>query len=133
MIGTSVMKEFKKRFILWFWFVVTYLLDNWKKFMPCTSNKCIDKNKCLTNITVKFVKNILSKVPNKDETLSTKRSWFLYPLQLLLYRSIIEHSVKLYEMLCAIWYNLYNLKNIHGGVLLTLLKVTLIHGCFSLF
>ena len=42
----------------------------------------------------------------------------------------------------AIWYHLYNLKNMkntHGGVLLlvkleaTLLKVTLLHGCFSRF
>ena len=39
------------------------------------------------------------------------------------------------------WYHLYNLKNVensHGGVLLlvkptTLLKVTLLHGCFSRF
>ena len=44
-----------------------------------------------------------------------------------------------YVMRCAIWNNLYNLKNvknIHGGVLLlvaTLLKVTLLHGCFSRF
>ena len=44
-------------------------------------------------------------------------------------------------MLCAIWYNMYNLKNVkntHGGVLLlvkpaTLLKVTLLRGCFSRF
>ena len=43
-------------------------------------------------------------------------------------------------MLFAIWYHLYNLnnvKNIHEGVLLlkpvTLLKVTLLHGCFSRF
>ena len=45
-------------------------------------------------------------------------------------------------MFCAIWYHLYNLKNqknTHGGLLLlvklqakppTLLKVTLLHGCF---
>ena len=46
-----------------------------------------------------------------------------------------------YVMLCAIWYHLYNLKNVkntHGGVLLlvkpaTLLKVTLLRGCFSRF
>ena len=51
----------------------------------------------------------------------------------------------LYVMLCAIWYNLYNsnnVKNAHAGVLrlvklqvfrpqLYLLKVTLLHGCFS--
>ena len=53
-------------------------------------------------------------------------------------------------MLYAIWYHLYNLKNVkntHGGVLLFvklqalagfklqlyLLKVTLLHGCFSRF
>ena len=36
-------------------------------------------------------------------------------------------------MLYAIWYYLYNLKNmknIHGGVLLLVLKATFIHGCF---
>ena len=44
-------------------------------------------------------------------------------------------------MRCAIWYHLYNLKNVkstHGGALLlakpvTLLKRTLLHGCFSRF
>ena len=44
-------------------------------------------------------------------------------------------------MYYTIWYHLYNLKNMkktHGGVLLlvkpaTLLKVTLLHGCFSRF
>ena len=45
-------------------------------------------------------------------------------------------------VLCAIWYHSYNVKNAknvkntHGGVLLLvllLLKVTLPHGCFSLF
>ena len=48
-------------------------------------------------------------------------------------------------MFCVIWYHLHNLKNVkntHGGVLLlfklqdesaTLLKVTLLHGCFSRF
>ena len=38
-------------------------------------------------------------------------------------------------MPCAIWYHLYNLKdmkNTHGGVLI-LLKLTLLHGCFSRF
>ena len=42
-------------------------------------------------------------------------------------------------MRCAIWYRLYNfknLKNTHGGVLLLLklqAKATLLHGCFSCF
>ena len=40
------------------------------------------------------------------------------------------------EVLCAIWYHLYNLKkrekNIHGGVLL-FVKATLLHGCISPF
>ena len=39
-----------------------------------------------------------------------------------------------YLMLCAIWYYLdssKNVKNTHGGVLLLVLKVTLLHGCFS--
>ena len=39
-----------------------------------------------------------------------------------------------YMMFCAIWYHFYNLKNVestHGGVLLlVILKVTLLHGCF---
>ena len=38
-------------------------------------------------------------------------------------------------MFCSIWYYLYNFKNMkntHGGVL-TLLKVALLHGCFSCF
>ena len=46
----------------------------------------------------------------------------------------------IYVMFCATWYHLYNLKfvkNTHGGVLLlvaaTLLKVPLLHGCFSRF
>ena len=36
-------------------------------------------------------------------------------------------------MFCAIWYHLYNLKNVkntYGGVLLF---VTILHGCFSRF
>ena len=41
-------------------------------------------------------------------------------------------------MFCAIWYHFYNLKNVkntHGGVLLLvkLLKVTLLHGFFFTF
>ena len=41
-------------------------------------------------------------------------------------------------MLCTIWYHLYKLKNVkntQGGVLLlvNLLKVILLHGCFSRF
>ena len=45
--------------------------------------------------------------------------------------------MKWFVMLCAIWYHLYNLKNMkstHEGVLLMaahLLKVTLLHECFS--
>ena len=38
-------------------------------------------------------------------------------------------------MRCAIWYHFYNLKNVentHGGVLISV-KLTLPHGCFSLF
>ena len=42
---------------------------------------------------------------------------------------------------CAIWYHLYNFKNVkntHGGVLIlvklqALLRLTLLHGCFSRF
>ena len=40
-------------------------------------------------------------------------------------------TVNEYVMRCAIWYHLYNLKNVkntHGGMLLLLL-----HGCFSRF
>ena len=48
----------------------------------------------------------------------------------------------LFVMRCAIWYHLYNLKNMkktHGGMLLllklqvTLLKVAILHGCFDVF
>ena len=54
-------------------------------------------------------------------------------------------SLLYYVMRSAIWYHSYNLKNVkntHGGVLLlvklhanpaALLKVTLLHGCFSRF
>ena len=50
-----------------------------------------------------------------------------------------------YVVRCAIWYHLYNLKNVknaHGGLLIlaklqalpaTLLKLTLLHGYFSRF
>ena len=39
-----------------------------------------------------------------------------------------------YVTLCAIWYHLHDLKimkNIHWRVLLLVLKVTFVHGCFS--
>ena len=39
-------------------------------------------------------------------------------------------------MLCAIWYHLYNFKNVkntHGGKPAILLKLTFLHGCFSCF
>ena len=64
------------------------------------------------------------------------------------YNSITHHYKSMfssYEMLCAIWYHLYNLKNVKntlGGMLLlvklqaepaTLLKVTFLHVCFSHF
>ena len=55
-------------------------------------------------------------------------------------------NTSLYVVRCAIWYHLYNLKNVEitrGGVLIlvklqawayaTLLKLTLLHGCFSRF
>ena len=35
-----------------------------------------------------------------------------------------------FVMLCAIWYHLYNLKNV---TVIFLLKLTLLHGCFSCF
>ena len=41
------------------------------------------------------------------------------------------NTQNIYVMCCAIWYHLYNFKNVkntHGGVLL---KVTHLHGCFS--
>ena len=55
--------------------------------------------------------------------------------------------LRLYVMLCAIWYYLYNFKNVkntHGGVILlvklqaeactkTLLKLAFLHECFSRF
>ena len=50
-------------------------------------------------------------------------------------RCKVNVSANPYEMLCVIWYHLYNLKNLrdtHGEVLL-LVKASLIHGCFSRF
>ena len=35
--------------------------------------------------------------------------------------------------LCAIWYYLYNLKNVKNTQPATLLKLKLLHGCFSRF
>ena len=51
---------------------------------------------------------------------------------------IIKELLWKYVMRCAIWYYLYNLKNkknTHGGVLIlvTLLRLTLLYGCFSRF
>ena len=48
----------------------------------------------------------------------------------------ITNLLETFEMLCAIWYHLYNLKNVkntRGGMLkpATLLKVTLLHWSFS--
>ena len=53
---------------------------------------------------------------------------------------ILAEGMK-YAVRCAIWYHLYNLKNVkntYGGVLTlaepaTLLKLTLPHRCFSRF
>ena len=53
-----------------------------------------------------------------------------------------DKSMNRYMMHCAIWHHLYNLKNLkntHGEALLlvkfpaTLLKISLLHGCFSCF
>ena len=58
-----------------------------------------------------------------------------------LFHAGASHTLS-YVMFCTIWYHLYNLKNVkntHGGVLLlvqlqaTLLKVALLYGCFSRF
>ena len=57
---------------------------------------------------------------------------------------VSQGAVSLNVMSCAIWCHLYNLKNvksIHGGVLIlvklqasaTLLKLTLLDGCFLCF
>ena len=50
------------------------------------------------------------------------------------------HLIDMYVVRCAIWYHFYNLKNVkytHGEVLIlqpaTLLKLALLHGCFSRF
>ena len=56
-------------------------------------------------------------------------------------RSVYFLSGVFTNVRCVIWYHLYNLKNVkntQGEVLLfvkpaTLLKVSLLHGCFSLF
>ena len=58
---------------------------------------------------------------------------------------IIFAAIMIFVVRCAIWYYLYdlkNLKNTHGEVLIlvklqakpaTLLKLALLHGCFSRF
>ena len=58
--------------------------------------------------------------------------------KLLARRLFAGSKLKVCVLRCAIWYHLYNLKNmknIHGGVSIlqpaTLLKSTLLHGCFS--
>ena len=52
-------------------------------------------------------------------------------------KDIAVQCKNLYVVRCAIWYHLYNLKNVkntHGGVLILVkLKLTLLHGCFSRF
>ena len=50
-------------------------------------------------------------------------------------RENVNHVSSVFEMLCAVWYHLYNLENVkntHGGVVL-LVKVIVFHGCFSRF
>ena len=45
-------------------------------------------------------------------------------------------TIKTNVMFCIIWYHLQDLKNVkntHGGVLLLVIKVTLLHGSFSRF
>ena len=57
---------------------------------------------------------------------------FSYKFMLLTLRVFSVNSFK-YVILCAIWYHLYNLKNMkstHGGVIL-LLELQALHGCFS--
>ena len=55
-------------------------------------------------------------------------------------RLVTEVIFLSYVILCAIWYYLYNLKNVkntHGGVLILVklqaVKLTLLHGCISRF
>ena len=43
------------------------------------------------------------------------------------FRYLLQYQ-QLYVMLCAIWYHLYNSKNVKNSK-----KVTLFHGCFSRF
>ena len=65
-------------------------------------------------------------------------------LKMLQHENKKQGFAEVYVMGCAIWYHLHNLKNLkntHGGVLIlvklqakvTLLKLTLLHGCFSCF
>ena len=58
--------------------------------------------------------------------------------KIILWKKGNMKAITIYEKFCAIWYHLINLKNVkntQGGVLLlvTLLKVTLLHECFSRF
>ena len=53
-----------------------------------------------------------------------------------IYIYILYIYLCIYMLSCTIWYHFYNLKNgknTHGGVLILVFKVTLLHGCFSRF
>ena len=60
---------------------------------------------------------------------------FAFQKRFLVFPEVYLRAYRSYEMLCAIWYHLYNLKNVKNnyGRLLVLLKVSLLHGCFSRF
>ena len=59
-------------------------------------------------------------------------------LSLNKFRGVFVNLLNIYEMLSAIWYHLYNLTNVKNTMgectfskTATLLKVSLLHGCFS--
>ena len=68
-------------------------------------------------------------------TKSNTLSWVFFTLFKLYKLCQMAQSIT-YMMRCTIWHHLYNLKNVkntHGGVLISVLKLTLLHGCFSHF
>ena len=86
--------------------------------------KIINAVRCLRSSSSRFIFHDLGKTLEEHWKKKSK--------------SLLQYIV----MCCAIWYHLLilkNVKNTHGGVLLLvklqafLLKVTLLHGCFSCF
>ena len=106
---------------------------NDKKFWTIFAKKV--NHRCFTDSEILFWNEGFSQNFRKSQVnifvgvLLSPYNWIMPPI--LSWKC----SSKIYEMLCAIWYHLRNLKNVkntHGGVLF-LVKLTLFHGCLHVF